>query len=281
MVQLPSANQLKRLGAALRNETLSDNSEFWPMYVDYLSFCDTVRLRVEDRTRSSVPMGILVTGRTKSRDTLREKLQRTPTMQLPSIDDVVGVRVVGDFTLREQDRLATSLGQAFGGAIRVRDRRADPVAGYRALHVIVRCDGLRAEIQIRTRLQAEWADLFERLADTWGRQIRYGQPPDPDSAGTTDARLRHIQAIQILSTEYIADYEGALTQNESDGNPVTEVLRRVRNPSRADLLAAMRAREAHKRYVQASEAPDEALESYRLSLVAALEELARESEGIP
>jgi hypothetical protein len=37
-------------------------------------------------------------------------------------------------------------------------------------------DGFPVEIQVRTRLQHEWAELFEKLADQLGRGIRYGEP---------------------------------------------------------------------------------------------------------
>ncbi len=49
--------------------------------------------------------------------------------------------------------------------------------GYRAVHVIVFPDGIPVEIQVRTRWQHEWAELYEKLADQVGRGIRYGEPP--------------------------------------------------------------------------------------------------------
>jgi hypothetical protein len=58
------------------------------------------------------------------------------------------------------------------------DRRAEPVNGYRAVHVIVFPESVPIEIQIRTELQHEWAELFEKLADLVGRDIRYGEPPN-------------------------------------------------------------------------------------------------------
>lgn len=39
-------------------------------------------------------------------------------------------------------------------------------------------DKARAEIQIRTRLQGLWANVYEKLADAFGREIRYGLLPD-------------------------------------------------------------------------------------------------------
>lgn len=251
------------------------------MYVAHLAHCDEVRTEIEELVRVSLPDALIVTGRTKSRDTLREKLQRSPTLQLPSIDDVIGVRVVGDLTLSEQDGVAATLGEVFSGALKVKDRRTEPVAGYRALHVIVRSRGLRAEVQVRTRLQAEWADLFERLADTWGRQIRYGLPPDSDWMGATEARIRHIEAIQHLSTHFIASYEQALSDHVPFTQPTSERRGRVRNLSRPALAAAMRVKEADKELARANRAVDVALQDFRIALLADLEDLARKSELIP
>ncbi len=38
-------------------------------------------------------------------------------------------------------------------------------------------EGIPVEIQVRTKWQHEWADMFEKLADLIGREIRYGEPP--------------------------------------------------------------------------------------------------------
>ena len=45
------------------------------------------------------------------------------------------------------------------------------------------------EIQVRTRWQHEWADMFEKLADAVGRDIRYGSPAAHWLAGTKRAEL--------------------------------------------------------------------------------------------
>lgn len=91
------------------------------------------------------------------------------------------MRIVGSFGRAGQDALAARLVELFGDTGRrpkVVDRRADPSHGYRALHVIVSIRSVPVEIQVRTPLQHQWADLFEKLADKIGRGIRYGEPPD-------------------------------------------------------------------------------------------------------
>lgn len=50
--------------------------------------------------------------------------------------------------------------------------------GYRAVHLVVSIEAIPVEIQIRTELQNSWAQIVERLADRWGRGIRYGEDPE-------------------------------------------------------------------------------------------------------
>ena len=64
------------------------------------------------------------------------------------------------------------------------------------------------EIQVRTALQDAWAQVFEGLADSWGREIRYGQPmPDPDAPavitpGTRQEVIRDMFALSEMITTF-------------------------------------------------------------------------------
>ena len=91
-----------------------------------------------------------------------------------------------------------------GSRWRVIDRREDPRFGYRALHLVVFVDDLPVEIQIRTELQDTWAQIVERLADRWGRGIRYGEDPEhPDSIVRSGkvvvTRRQHLATLTALS----------------------------------------------------------------------------------
>ena len=92
------------------------------------------------------------------------------------------MRIVSDCSRHQQDQIASQLMQLFtelGQPLpKLVDRRTHPSHGYRAVHVIVYVDGAPIEIQVRTKLQHEWANLFEKLADRVGRGIRYGEPPE-------------------------------------------------------------------------------------------------------
>ena len=124
--------------------------------------------------------GLAPTARVKNTGTILEKLDRYGGSWLKSIQDLAGMRIVGDFDRNRQDDMVTELVRVFEDAPRkpkVVDRRVEPVQGYRAVHVIVFPDSVPVEIQVRTRLQHEWAEIFEKLADRVGRGIRYGEAP--------------------------------------------------------------------------------------------------------
>lgn len=91
------------------------------------------------------------------------------------------MRLVGGFNRAGQDAMVARLVELFDQPDRrprVVDRREHPSYGYTAVHVIAVVRSVPVEIQVRTQLQHEWADLFEKLADRVGRDIRYGKPPD-------------------------------------------------------------------------------------------------------
>ena len=58
----------------------------------------------------------------------------------------------------------------------IKDRRANPSNGYRAVHLIFNVDGCPVEVQVRTKLQHDWAELSEKLADA-DIDIKYGGGP--------------------------------------------------------------------------------------------------------
>jgi len=79
------------------------------------------------------------------------------------------------------------------------DRRPSPSHGYRAVHLIVAIDRRLIEIQVRTEFQDLWAQLLERMADAYGRQIRYGGvPSDPEGAALMRAMLDIADNIAVV-----------------------------------------------------------------------------------
>ncbi|HMJ02383.1 MAG TPA: hypothetical protein VK506_05545 [Conexibacter sp.] len=174
-------------------------------------------------------LGITPTSRVKTTGTILEKLHRQGGSWLKNIQDIAGMRIVGTFDRAEQDELVARLAHLFDGDRRPRvvDRRMTPSHGYRAVHVIVLVRSVPVEIQVRTQLQHEWADLFEKLADKIGRGIRYGEPPEampqtwyttlpPDQQKMYDLRYRirrNVVRIAQAVAGMIDAYEvGALAE---------------------------------------------------------------------
>lgn len=143
-------------------------------------------------------LGYQNTPRLKTVGTLVDKLRREES-NLFEMDDIAGLRLEPVADRLEQDAVVAAIVEHFPGS-RVRDRRATPSTGYRAVHVIVRIDVHRVEVQVRTRLQHSWAETNEKLADLAGRGLRYGEPhPDPT--------ITVIHERFLLAAEAIASYE--------------------------------------------------------------------------
>lgn len=111
-------------------------------------------------------------------------------------------------SLTTQDAVTETIANLFDGTcvVEVLDLRDAHHFGYRAKHLELRFDqrGWRAEIQVRTDLQATWANLYEVAADVFGRSIRYA-PVSPD-----DPSFATVNALQSLSLDFVAPLESQL-----------------------------------------------------------------------
>ena len=177
MAQALSKSQIDRLGERLVSDEKPADADLELLRQLLLVRSDQLD-RVEARVRER--LGIVPTSRVKNTETILEKLRRSGGSGLKSIQDLAGMRIVGAFDRRGQDDLVERLVALFTDSDRapkVVDRRDEPMHGYRAVHVIVFPEGAPIEIQVRTEWQHEWAEFFEKLADTVGRGIRYGEPP--------------------------------------------------------------------------------------------------------
>jgi ppGpp synthetase/RelA/SpoT-type nucleotidyltranferase len=72
------------------------------------------------------------------------------------------------------------------------------------VHVIVSVDELPVEVQIRTKAQHLWAEVFERLADRLGRAIRYGGLPQEPGATMGQHSAQDLLAQVIEASQGIA-----------------------------------------------------------------------------
>lgn len=210
MASLTSTAQIDRLGERLRGDPVISAPDL-ALLQAFRAEHEEALIQVQTRIERALP-GIDQSARIKTIQTLHDKLRRQPT-KLSRIQDIAGVRIVQDMDLNEQDALVDRLRREFPGAKKV-DRRATPTFGYRAVHVIVRIGRCNCEIQVRTSQQHLWAEIVERLADHWGRQIRYGAgPEDPDHPVGLSSRADFWDAIVKLSDAVHGLEESAAAQN--------------------------------------------------------------------
>lgn len=172
-------SRVQRLGKRLARSAVPEPEALTELH-ELLAMYDDAMATVERILRDD--LGIRASTRLKTTKSTLEKLLRQGGGSLPNIQDLAGARIVEDMTWLEQNALADRIAARFQStgarAPRIHDRRLQPTHGYRAVHVVVYLGTTPVEIQIRTMLQHEWANLFEKLADVVGRGIRYGEDPD-------------------------------------------------------------------------------------------------------
>lgn len=179
MIAPLSSSQVDRLGERLRSGGDISDADL-DLLQQFRGRHASALAEVQARIQRALP-DAEQTARIKTIQTITDKLRRQPT-KLSRVQDIAGVRIVAEADLAEQDHMVSRLVREFPDAKTI-DRRASPTHGYRAVHVVVRVDGCWCEIQVRSTSQHVWAEVVERLADRWGRQIRYGEPPeDPSQA---------------------------------------------------------------------------------------------------
>lgn len=200
MQELPSKSQIDKLGKRLAKAEMPAEED--------LSLLREYRAAHDPSLRSVVSTlagaGLEAVPRLKTPTTIIDKLRREKT-RLSAMQDVGGARVVIEGTLNQQDEVAESIHELFGGTIV--DRRTAPTHGYRAVHLIATVGGLPIEIQIRTRLQNLWAQTMERVGDVVGRGVRYGEvPEDP-------VRRQAVEALIEIADD-LAGHEVLLARVE-------------------------------------------------------------------
>jgi ppGpp synthetase/RelA/SpoT-type nucleotidyltranferase len=173
-----SKSQVERLGKRLVAAHDPADADLQVLRALLLSRSDALEVAIA-RVRHQLQLA--PTSRIKNTGTILEKLRRNGGSGLKSMQDLAGMRIVGEFDRRGQDEVVARVCDLFASEVRapkVIDRRIAPMHGYAAVHVIVFPDDAPIEIQIRTAWQHEWAELFEKLADRVGRGIRYGDRHD-------------------------------------------------------------------------------------------------------
>ena len=165
--------------------------------------------------------GSFVVGqRLKRMATIRDKLDREPSMSLSRMHDLGGCRAVLHDQAAVDHVLARLRGQRRWELLpRTWDYVTQPKPdGYRAKHVVARKDDVLIEIQLRTEIQHIWAELVERLDRSLGTRLK---------AGRADPAVR---VALVRGSEVMAAFE----RGEIDRDATMQALRAV--TTRADHL---------------------------------------------
>lgn len=134
-----------------------------------------VTLEARAKTISSSPT---FGARLKTESSIRAKLKRERKMQLSSMQDIGGCRVI----LRNMDEVNELL-KLYSGApdAKVTDYVATPrVSGYRGKHIICSFDigntKMKIELQLRTELQHSWATAIEVCSTFTDQNLKSDHP---------------------------------------------------------------------------------------------------------
>lgn len=220
-----SREQINKLGKRLASgDPVSDEDlrALEELIACHLTALELARPRVNGLADDMGVGPLHIAHRPKTTQTIIEKLRRESGMALARVQDLAGIRIVGQLRLDEQDQLAAEIVRRFPAdprEARIVDRRASPSHGYRAVHVVVSLEGISIEVQLRTLIQHVWADLMERLADRLGRQIRYGEPPIPPTGMSLEAAQSIVTAMMEISDEWAAPGEWGAISQPTAGDP--------------------------------------------------------------
>jgi putative GTP pyrophosphokinase len=169
---VPSSNQVKKAGSTVRKfyrgECEVDAAleavnriEAWRRahYTPLVTANNGLRSRAR-----TAGVTAEVTQRLKRRQTILEKVQREPTLDLSRMQDIGGCRAVVetiDDLRRLEERVKNGRVPVVGGADYVKNPRR---SGYRGVHVIVQYQGRQIEIQLRTATMHTWALAAENYS---------------------------------------------------------------------------------------------------------------------
>ena len=202
-----SKTQIDLLGNRLKADELSETD--LRMLDEYRRSYTSPYEMVVARIRNELELE--PTGRpAKSTSAIVDKLRRE-SVRLTQIQDIAGCRltVTG---IEEQERVVALLTDLFSDS-HVMDRRKQPSHGYRAVHVIVNCEGKLVEIQTRTSLQHLWAEVSEKISDLVDASIKYG------GGNASTRQYLEQQSVRIAGIEELekvlmdADLELPSSQN--------------------------------------------------------------------
>ncbi|GAA1783521.1 MAG: RelA/SpoT domain-containing protein [Actinobacteria bacterium] len=217
MGETPTNSQVKKAGSTVRRFFRGADG------VDLAAFNEALRVIEAWRASHAGPLvsannglrsmlrtegcEINVSQRLKRMQTILNKLTREPTLSLPTMQDIGGVRaVIG--TIPELRRVEQRLVQARGVSGGYSDYISEPrESGYRGVHVVVTYGDppRHIEVQLRTPMMHEWAITVERLSNVFGETLKADRLTP--SAGPA-ARLAHRFMAEVSRAQAIEEVGG-------------------------------------------------------------------------
>ena len=139
----------------------------------------SVRMSLQSFAKTKWIAGARVTQRHKRLPRIIRKLQRLPSMQITTMGDIGGCRIVVP-TLAEVRTIQSHAKSTWGASItRELDYVEEPKPdGYRAVHIVIRRNDRLIEVQIRTTRQQAWAGAVERVSRNLGTELKWGEGPE-------------------------------------------------------------------------------------------------------
>lgn len=179
-MSVPSKNQIKKAGSTIRKYYRGEVEieaaiaalelvEEWRAahYVPLVSANNGLRSRAR-----TAGVEAEITQRLKRRQTILEKVQREPTLDLSRMQDIGGCRAVvasiEDLRCLET-RLKNGRIPVVGGADYIEHPRQ---SGYRGVHVVVEYQERQIEIQLRTETMHSWALAAEKYSGLLGENLK-------------------------------------------------------------------------------------------------------------
>lgn len=220
---VPSKKMVRKAGCVLagRSDALSEEDAMdmlskWRVLHAYP--INTLQAYLRGVLKRNKFSGAIVAQRLKRTPSIVEKLKRFETMSLDRMQDIGGLRVIVD-SINDVYKLHDLM----SGSPRFKHQLELPPCdyikspkqdGYRSLHQVIRyqndiheeLNGLRLEIQIRTRLQHSWATAVETLGMIQKSSLKAGQGDE-----ATKRFFRTVSALFALKEQQVLPpgFEGA------------------------------------------------------------------------
>ncbi len=170
----------------------------------------------------------IIASRSKRLESISSKLLRRPTMRLSQMDDMVGLRVtfanMHDLQCFIDDTMHCEIQnhQRIDNKIRENNYINSPKEdGYRGIHRVFKYQTddnriIRVELQLRTKIQHEWATIVEILGSLKQTSFKTGEGEDT-----------HRQFLELSSVLFAIEEELPVIANYSSLTP-TEICTKLR-----------------------------------------------------